>query len=612
MEDHRLLKDLIDGSIREMKDSIRKDLTEFRSMLLEEDQKLNVASFYLDGEALKWYQWLFRNNQLIDWPHFADKVRIQFKQKGFESTGGRFSNLEQVTYVTEYQNCCEDSLDESGLLFPSHTYVHPQWRNITNSLLSQYNGEQSECKLNTNAHKVFGESSDRHKDANSLCTSSKPIEFFFTPNDLVCSISKIENSCGDDVENEDKNDEEEIVNIRNKPIEFVIANANKPSFWINSIVSTTCDLSMFDICKAKDDRWNQLFAYPFGLAQRWEEMPSIPYPFNYAKLMRKVTNDGRNWNYVGCFIILSLDMRPKLVECDGYDLKCLGSQSNLVGQGIILHIWDPGIHRQFVKLNNLNSGILFHIQTQDVLVNIKQLKRPICVLTVHQRESFLVVVVGIEKWMARCWNSQKVDHQQLFEIFEQEHEHVLAKWMTERCGKYRWVEDLDAYANVDENVIFDIALVKWLLIYSLQRIDQEDKEDTIFVKATLNTYPGLNKFAVMISILFYPNLEDKLVERFGRRRALTTIAQYFVVNNCSIDKSMLSNNETTMSIVLQVANEVASLLLTNLTIRGDAHTYSNLEDKVLIGVGSIVMNGPRPVLAKRPNTELSGYAWDPS
>ncbi|KAH0657483.1 hypothetical protein KY289_026231 [Solanum tuberosum] len=142
-----------------------------------------------------------------------------------------------------------------------------------------------------------------------------------------------------------------------------------------------------------------------------------------------------------------------------------------------------------------------------------------------------------------------------------------------------------------------------------------------------------------------------LVERFGGRRALTTIAQYFEVNNCSIDKSehvlptfwsimeifhlekkkglmvrkngmrsktlqllfgiYLSNNETNMSIVLQAANEFASLLLTNLTIRGDAHAYSNLEDKVLIGVGSIVMNGPRPVLAKRPNTELSGYVWDP-
>ena len=65
-----------------------------------------------------------------------------------------------------------------------------------------------------------------------------------------------------------------------------------------------------------------------------------------------------------------------------------------------------------------------------------------------------------------------------------------------------------------------------------------------------------------------------------------------------------------MSIVLQAANEVFSLLLANLIIRGDAYAYSNLEDKVLIGVGSIVMNGPRQLLAKRPNTELSVHVWD--
>ncbi|KAH0632789.1 hypothetical protein KY284_035575 [Solanum tuberosum] len=361
-------------------------------------------------------------------------------------------------------------------------------------------------------------------------------------------------------------------------------------------------------------------------------MPSIPSTFNHANLMSKVTNDGRD--YVGCFTsFFSLDMRPELVECDGYDLKCLVSRSNLVGNGIILHVWDPRIHRQLVKLSHLNSGTLFHTQTQDILVNAKQLKRPVCVLTVHQRESFLVGG-EIEKRAVRRWNSQKLDHQQIFEIVRQKHEHVHVRWTTERCGMYRWVEDLDgndkikcnmchiifhqefhgmsnaqnlvscfypacaklefgkgycfyptpcgilmasanafvwtyvtfvwshlevAYHNVDtmlnhinqyinvltknkmeatlslefpsvlgidvfpphtvifsnanvaKNVMFDIALLKWLLIYSLQRIDQEDKEDTILVKATPTIYPSLNKFAAMISILFYPNLVDKVL-----------------------------------------------------------------------------------------------------
>ncbi|KAH0667901.1 hypothetical protein KY285_029107 [Solanum tuberosum] len=51
------------------------------------------------------------------------------------------------------------------------------------------------------------------------------------------------------------------------------------------------------------------------------------------------------------------------------------------------------------------------------------------------------------------------------------------------------------------------------------------------------------------------------------------------------------------------------------TIGGDCTTKIildlNLEDKVLIEDGSIVMNGPRPVLANQPNTRLSGYVWDP-
>ncbi|KAH0675447.1 hypothetical protein KY290_026920 [Solanum tuberosum] len=174
MEDHKVLKIFVDDSIRdsikEMKDSISKDLAEFRSVLLEalgknvtttfqppntvmdaklwqfrgenleawivqaehyfdfynieEDQKLTVASFYLDGEALDWYRWLFRNNQLIDWPHFAAKVRIRFKPKELESVRGS---------------------------------------NITNSLLPQHYAKQSEFE--SNAGQVFDQFSDRSKGA---------------------------------------------------------------------------------------------------------------------------------------------------------------------------------------------------------------------------------------------------------------------------------------------------------------------------------------------------------------------------------------------------------------------------------------------------------------
>ena len=38
------------------------------------DQRITIASFYLDGEALAWYQWMHANQQLTSWPQFIMAV----------------------------------------------------------------------------------------------------------------------------------------------------------------------------------------------------------------------------------------------------------------------------------------------------------------------------------------------------------------------------------------------------------------------------------------------------------------------------------------------------------------------------------------------------------
>ncbi|OIT26328.1 hypothetical protein A4A49_57860, partial [Nicotiana attenuata] len=58
---------------------------------IAENQRLTIASFYLDGDALEWYRWLFRNKQLVDWEHFAAKVRTRYYQKELESAEGRLA-----------------------------------------------------------------------------------------------------------------------------------------------------------------------------------------------------------------------------------------------------------------------------------------------------------------------------------------------------------------------------------------------------------------------------------------------------------------------------------------------------------------------------------------
>ncbi|KAH0709932.1 hypothetical protein KY284_011359 [Solanum tuberosum] len=162
MEDqiYRTIKD----SIKVMKDTLSKDLIDIHSMLCElvgtltiskpgtvefqrfcgenpelwisqaersfkfyeitENHKLDLASCYLDGTTLQWYQWLFQNKELADWKYFTEKVLIRFHKCHLKLPKESLSNLQE-------------------------------WSNITNSFVLQNYKEKSERKRKMNAHKVF-------------------------------------------------------------------------------------------------------------------------------------------------------------------------------------------------------------------------------------------------------------------------------------------------------------------------------------------------------------------------------------------------------------------------------------------------------------------------
>lgn len=68
---------------------------------IAENYKLSLASLYLDGKALEWYQWLFRNKQLADWKHFTAKVMIRFRKQHLESQRCHLANSQQITSVID-------------------------------------------------------------------------------------------------------------------------------------------------------------------------------------------------------------------------------------------------------------------------------------------------------------------------------------------------------------------------------------------------------------------------------------------------------------------------------------------------------------------------------
>ncbi|KAJ8533651.1 hypothetical protein K7X08_006975 [Anisodus acutangulus] len=80
---------------------------------ISEDHKLSLASFYLDGEALEWFRWLFRNKQPSDWDSFAIKIDSHFRTRALLPPEGHLSKLQQTSTVAEYQAQFESLANEA-------------------------------------------------------------------------------------------------------------------------------------------------------------------------------------------------------------------------------------------------------------------------------------------------------------------------------------------------------------------------------------------------------------------------------------------------------------------------------------------------------------------
>ncbi|OIT07320.1 hypothetical protein A4A49_00152 [Nicotiana attenuata] len=82
---------------------------------------LPLPSFYLEGDALAWFNWLFRNNQFYDWNHFKEKFLLHFQKRAF-SDAARMANTSRS--CVNYLSC--------ATVVPPATYVSPAHSRIAN------------------------------------------------------------------------------------------------------------------------------------------------------------------------------------------------------------------------------------------------------------------------------------------------------------------------------------------------------------------------------------------------------------------------------------------------------------------------------------------------
>ncbi|WMV60146.1 hypothetical protein MTR67_053531 [Solanum verrucosum] len=70
----------------------------FTYLGFDEKHWLPLPSFYLDGEALTWFNWLFHNKLFLDWKHFKDRFAQRFQQQTNRDVLGCLSNSSQVHF----------------------------------------------------------------------------------------------------------------------------------------------------------------------------------------------------------------------------------------------------------------------------------------------------------------------------------------------------------------------------------------------------------------------------------------------------------------------------------------------------------------------------------
>lgn len=66
------------------------------------EERITVASFYLDGPTLSWFQWMFRNGFIMSWPALLQAIEARFAPSFYDDPRGTLFKLVQRSSVTEY------------------------------------------------------------------------------------------------------------------------------------------------------------------------------------------------------------------------------------------------------------------------------------------------------------------------------------------------------------------------------------------------------------------------------------------------------------------------------------------------------------------------------
>jgi hypothetical protein len=95
----------------------------FEFQQTQEEDKISLAAYHLEGEVQMWYQLFKQSEELISWETLKAGLYIRYGPTPFEDHFGELTKLQQLGSVREYQLQFEKLLSRVGELSSAHLSV---------------------------------------------------------------------------------------------------------------------------------------------------------------------------------------------------------------------------------------------------------------------------------------------------------------------------------------------------------------------------------------------------------------------------------------------------------------------------------------------------------
>jgi hypothetical protein len=71
---------------------------------IQDNQRVPISYFHMEGKALQWYNWLMESGSVRSWEEFVVALKVRFAPSAYDDPVGAFTKLQQLSTVDEYQS----------------------------------------------------------------------------------------------------------------------------------------------------------------------------------------------------------------------------------------------------------------------------------------------------------------------------------------------------------------------------------------------------------------------------------------------------------------------------------------------------------------------------